>query len=428
MYILTHVYIRNRFSMTAYATSDITFSEVKEMCDLNTTIYAAVQKDIPGEDTKVMYGISLSRLIVDTDIFLSVSWSEVNAKLTDKLIQGYETKIPGYSPGKTRPNNSLVICDPSKYGHFTPHYVDIDTPDYRDAFHHRWKLHDLVITEDKKIDDVTLMNCLVSVNGITHRPIRNNNELYIPNGSKLAWNTDQTHTAELCFLDFTHLGGYEIVDLKDIKIIYRNRSNTFSSSCDWEIVLPEKYSLTDYTPLMLVGGSVVFPDELPKVSRRSFLFSPSTSSWENTYLYRQTRYYQDINRTGIIYETEQSPIDYLRGIQEQGRKSDACIILIKNSQIYVNRISFDVWMNSSVLSITTTPGILYHEATGTVRNYVLTKMSDRYELTFQNIDRLIKMDLKQSDKELAVAGQIKKRQSLIDLQNSNCQMITLTGE
>lgn len=426
MYTITHVYAKQGHAMRVYTPEEKTLQEIKELFGIHNTVYIAVKYVEDDTGTTDLYGLNLSRMLADTKLFACGTWSELGVAITDKLVYGYETLIPGYHPGRSLPNNTVAVCDPVSYGGFNVEYLDMNMSDYRNAYHLRWKMPDLVIsqTADKGIQ---LKNCLATVNGVTNRPVWQNGELFIPGGSKLAWNTDRTHTPEITLVDTTQLGGYEVLKFDEVTINYLNRNNTYNAHCDWEIVLPEQYSMYKYTPIVILGGSIIFPDELPKKGARSFTISPETTGWRNTLAYQKTRHGQDTNRTGIIYTAEMSPEEYLKNIRT-GNYPDACIILLRAFRVYVNRYPFDTWINHTTLSVNTPLGVLYHEASGTIRNYHSTRMSNRQELMFQNLDVLSHLELPDTQAQLILDNPREQVYRLPSLQQGNCQMITISGE
>lgn len=441
LYKISYLYVVTRREIKVLEPSDITPEEFRKYIDTNTRLYVAVHNTQKKKGEYVDIAVDYSHLITDQKQLITDTWEEFTENLTEELAIGYAGKVPGYSPGSVDPINQVVTWDVMN----TLNTFDVNYADYRNGYDGiyalRWTLHDLRISIVPGASPfVNLENCLPIVNGVMCRPIyrRDKGYLYAQNGAKMAWQEGAPRTPEVQLIDFTNIGKIKVEQIThprdghtDTKthLTFMNRQNMFDMNCAWKFTVP--YSLYQYSPILVIAGIPIFPDQYRISGEHEFVVSPYAVPLNHAL--QMIKYFGDDPNTeaDITYETD-SLAKYIEDRTDINREEppfDMFIVFVETSHLYVNRIPLDVWDNNITLGLYAQEGMLLHNATGSVRVYHTDTMSDRKELTIQNLTGYLSTDMKFEDKQYgAFPGDKFTRQNIRNIMKSDCTMVHLMGE
>ena len=430
MYTVIRLYRVTRSTIAIYTPEECTPATFQSYAELNTTLYIAVA----DSESAQRYSLNYSRLITDYDIAHLEAWNDVGSALTEALILGYQEYTPGYAPGADQPSTSVVLWDAmSTLNTFNLNYADnLSGVAAIEAL--RYSLLDLSIRlQPEPAHQVPLEKCLPIVNGLACRPKydQQSQTLYCIGGAQLCWQGGVHHTPEVQLLDFSQLGDISIhpISLTTHKdpdvytVSFANSNNTFNLDADW-LFANTQFSLYEYTPLVVIAGSVFFPDEYQVVDEHTFRMSLQTHAFDILLAYR--RYLTDeANSEAEICFTGETETSYLRAQMTGEHTSDTFIVLVKTPRLWVTRTKLDVWMNGITINAYTPESILHHRRTNTIRVYHVDTYTDKKELTLQNMEPLLTSDYNCYQGQLAFVRPDCRHHSFQDLHKGPCEMIYL---
>ena len=186
-----------------------------------------------------------------------ITWEDVEACLTDKLVMGYS--IPLFDINDH--SHSLRFAQVLHTDAFSFSYCMWQTPEDRNMRLRRWQLLDAAITKLDSKNPINLEDCLLSINGCMSIPFMWNHELLMPDGASFIHNSSYKKIPSITLLDFGPLGGYEAIQFSSctytIKEPYKEikSSSIHPEKAIW-ITLPT--TLTGKTIWMVIGHSLYF--------------------------------------------------------------------------------------------------------------------------------------------------------------------------
>lgn len=431
MYAITKVYKINRSKMVFYNPDEITPPELQDDIDLGVTIYLALNDTTTKKDLSLNY----SRLITDTTLGTYKTWDELAARLTDEYVNGYSEEMPGYYPGSETACNPVQVWDAmSTLNTFNLDYGEYITDRHGVAVY-KHNLPDLRIWLQEKITTApNLKNCIPIVNGFVCRPVFKDAEdvLYAREGARLCWQTGEHKTPEVLLLDFSLVGDISIhpiyrsipsADHDGFKVSYASRTKNFSLNADW--ILISKYDLTEYTPIVVIGGVAILPDKIKVFNKYSCKFSLNTYPWDITLSYKQYLFDQSCSDAEMFYKGETFE-EYIKSqTTADADSTDTFVILVHTPRIFVTRVPVDVWMNGITINLYTTEGVLLHDRTQTFRAYHCDNYSDKRELVLQNMEDLYVADNHYRDEQLAFVRPDCDHHHFDNVNHGTCTMIHL---
>lgn len=399
MYVVTRIYIQENRSINTWDKSEITPPEVyKKMDSEDTVVYLAI-KDT-NKTSENMFGINFSEVLTDTDIGKLETWNEINAKLTQAIILGYMCRIPGYVTGDNQPKRALTTWNlMNTFKTFNIGYGD-HLSQRHDIPAIKWALTDLRISfMDTATVKPTLANCLPIINGMACRPYYDsrNNVLYGLNGAKYAWNE---YLPEVSLIDFSRLGEIEIERIardslqqapnleNTTTIIHRGGNDPLVLHRSWNWYTNK--NLSEYTPIVVLGGSVIWPDEITIDNEHQFRFFFFNKNLNRTRAWGEFCQSNSLDDTALVYQA--SPIiEYFENefAKPADNPSASCFVLyIKNSNLVINRRKLYTWRGGISLDLYAPEGVLVRDYTHTVHSYHSERLVDRQVLTVQHSENL----------------------------------------
>ncbi len=364
----------------------------------DTVVYLAV-KDT-NKITDNAFGINFSELLTDTDIGRLETWNSIGAALTQALVMGYSARIPGYVTGTDQPKRSLTTWSlMSVFKTFDLSYSDHKS-DRADIPALAWGLNDLRIRVNHEARATpNLANCLPIVNGIACRPHFNKKRdaLYALGGTRYMRNS---FLPEIQLLDFSALGPIEQERLTWVEyreaISLPQTTSVISRGENDQLVLNRAWScytskdLTKYTPLVVLGGSIIWPDEIIIDSPHTFRFRLFNRNLNRIRVW--SNYCQDEPETGsyISYRADQI-LPYFRTEFEKPEESpstECFVIYVRSSNLVVNRVPLRTWRGGLLVDHFAPEGVLVRDYTHSVHTYFSNTLTDRKVLRVQMPENL----------------------------------------
>lgn len=405
-YTVDKLYAVSSRRVDIYNPEDYTPEEFQKFATLFICLYVSVK-----DEENNFVNLAYNRLAVDnSQICRSSTWAEFAETLTDAIILGYTTEIPGYTAGEDFPNRYVATWDVMN----TFNTFNVDYGDYRSAieslYAFRHKLLDLVISLKEGAEAPDFNYCIPIVNGYACRPVyrEDKGKLYALNGARLCWQEGVNRTPEVSLLDFTKVGEMAVCNLyksmkepkaNECSLIFCNRTESLDFACDWKIITPEKYPLTDWTPIVVVGGMLILPDEYTINNFTSISFNLMKLPIHKALGLKAYMEDRPNSSAEIAYESEALK-PYLEVSltkpEDDSLCSDCFVVFVKTSRLMVHRKILDTWSHGLTINNYGKEGILLHESTHTIRAYHQATWVDRKELTVQNledvsiVDRLVK--------------------------------------
>ena len=452
---INYIYVITKSSMTVHVRDANTYGstqlfpytpiELQQDVDYNTSIYLSVTTNVSTEEK---IGLNYSRLITDYSEFTSYSsWKEVEDHLTDKILIGYKEDVPGYKNLGTIPDKQVVAWDCMNVTNtFNVNYADRYSG-LEGIFAARYHLKDLVVyfqDDAAKYNDdglPKLHNCIPIVNGITCRPYiaATEDKLYAIHGATYCYQQGIHRTPEVQLLDFSSIGNISkhsiytpsssLTDRTDDYLVtYNSKSGDISFDVGWKFT-NLKYSLREYTPILVLGGMLILPDQLDILNEHTFMVHPNRFPLNRFFLYRtylNNNYHSD---AAVAYKSNHLD-EYFTEQFSTTYSTESYVVLVDVPSLYIRRIRVDVWKNNIIMELYAQEGILVHDATNTVRVYHSTTLDDRKELAVQNMEVLYVSDNPTKDDQyLWVPADCDRQPTEIkNVQISTCTMLHVIGK
>ena len=389
MYTTHLIYVETKSRIDVYAREDITPVELQDAASLNTRIYTSVYN---ASDS---YTLDYSRMIVDYESAVNATtWEQYDNILTDGLVLGYNVHLPAYMPNTKIPTNPVKVWDAlAVFNTFNLDYGDYLTGRYN-IFAHRWLLHDLRISIQDNCTTVTpnLSRCIPVVNGFVCRPAFdvNTRALYALNGAKLCWHTTNHSTPEVQLLDFTDIAELKIVSTHDSET-YVAGDALFTKTPDgvrWYFTLRD-YDLKQYTPILVLGGIMILPDQYRLSSANSIYVDIDKLPFNKSIPLRRMLEEETVSSAEIAYAAKPYHA-FLEEEMAEELSNNCFIVLVKTKRLYINRsATLDSWKNYNTINdFDMTNTLLINNATNTIRNFHLDRLADRNELIIQNHENI----------------------------------------
>ena len=424
MYTVSKLYVENKCEIKVYEPEELTPSELQSKVDTNVRLYVSVK----SSETQDTVALDYSRLITDYAIVTATSWSDFNSQLTDGLVIGYTTHLPGYVPGTVHPSNPVRVWDAMS----TLKTFNIDYADYASGraniYAFRWNLKDLKLSiMEDAVEYPDLNRCVPIVNGFVCRPVYVDNDLYGLDGAHLCWHTGNHFTPEVQLLDFTHVGDVEIGNIHvekhmDEKCVY---ARLVDSSHTWTFTTSK--SLYEYTPIIVLSGMMIFSDQYSIKSEHTISVNLNRLPLQKAMALR--KYYTDdaCTSSGVGFTTD----DFQTFLNEEFTKeiSGSCfVIFVKTNKLLITREKLVSWRYGVSLDSYVNNGLLLIDATNTVRNYHYDSYSNKRELTVQAMENIYIADYKSTDGQLCFIDNDCKHHKSEDINKSSCTMLYLMGD
>lgn len=382
MYDINKIYRVRSMVITQYEKTELTLTEAKQQIDLNTRFFISVGE----KDTKcysASFGLPLNLLLLETPFALCETWVDVENTLSEMWVKSYKENIPGFvANGDFRKSllgyyafqyrKEIVDeeTDTTTVESFNVDYFDHRTWDKRNIPLFKGVMPDLLITGPSRINH---KNCVVCANGhmlLTEyvAPMNDHGEqLLVKDGARHLWSTNKEFYPDVICFDFSELG--ETTQYPFSQFVEYNKNYDGFSQLHFRF--PDK-DMHEYTPLLVIAGSIYFPHELMK-SGDSLYFNITQSHVSDMLLKKLHDTDEYVSGTVALYD-DKSAKEYLVQTMWSDACRDAFIILIKNNQIYVEEhLDYQFPISQSIQSHVHTPGVLRKRSTGSIEGYIDSK-------------------------------------------------------
>jgi hypothetical protein len=426
MYHVTYIYIETKNQINPYTKQEISPIQLQGYININTHIYLAVV-----DDKKKIGVIDYCRLCLSSSIVNASAWDEFDNLLTDALVLGYKTTLPAYVPGGIRYNNPVKNWDAlATLNTFNLDYGTYTTGSYN-LFAYRWTMKDLRISlQDNAREFPNLQRCLPVVNGFTCRPFYDKDAevLWALDGAHYCWYDYTPATPEVQLLDFTELGEIvpcsiryrgQYVESHDVLVAEPERSS------QWILSFP-RYKLSEWTPIVVLAGILVLPDEYKVLSTTSIGIDINKYPLHKALVLKEVYQANPYNETGMFYTTK-SPANYLRDEFQSSMSPDTYVLFVHTPRLYINREQVDVWRNGLTINLHNPEGILIANSTHLVKNYHREYTSVGKELTIQNTEVIKRGDDLISNTQIGFVLPSCRHENFEDLNRSGCTIIRILG-
>lgn len=432
MYNVIKLYLHRTSNVNIYDPAEmepLDFANLVYSTEFNKHLFVAVE----NTETDTFIALDYSRMILEQAIpHNAVTWVDFAASLTDALIDGYTTNIPGYLPGKLQPAHRALWWDAmSTLRTFDISYADAETTK-SNIFGIRWTLRDIKISlQDTDTVKPDLTKCLPIVNGFACRPQYNSldKSLYGLDGAHLLWQTNEHFTAEIGLIDFSEVAS----EVKICSISTEDQANSFKLETKFDQIslikswrlINKDIDLSQYVPIVVLCGVMLLPDSLTIPNANTIICSPQLHPIHNALAYKGFLKAKSDTSAEITY-TSSSLVDYFTEQLQPGIKSPDCfVILLKTSRLMVTKVPLDIWKNEITINLYTDEGLLLHNATHTFKSYHTDVLEDRKELTVQNLEIILKTDENFDQKQMAMVDPDCAHEKFLNLRSGNCSMLYL---
>lgn len=356
-------------SIFTYEPTKMSPIEFQDLSELNTVLYILVRSDTHE------YTVNYSNLLRDYDFDLDTTWNVfVNKNLTQHHLDGYntfDTFYNSYTGKLTKPVN-IYYCNNAD---FNINYAIADNESIGN-FADRFRCHDLRIEHTQVVDDNYL---LPIVNGYACKAkvSRNSSAIYALHGADLV--TGVETTPDVAVLDFSNVGKLTYLNLgydAEAKVhanTYNGSDFIINNSTVLEISFPEKYNLNKYTPIVVLNGIIVLPDQIKNIGKSSI----SVDTRSIPLLTSNLRYSQLTNEYIDEYSRCVMPNAYDKLHKELTEgNSDSTFVVLVEGRLLVERIHSSRRFN---FLETNKNGILIDCSKATFEGTVLQKYIDHTE-------------------------------------------------
>ena len=387
-YTVIRVYMVDRYTVDIVEPEDISPREIQDRIN-SPNVHAYLSLQEVGVEAYVDF--DYSHFITDFNVNSKETWAQISSLLTEEIVQGYSCSIPGYKYGSDVPHSPVVLWDATN----TLYTFAISYSDYlsesESKYALRWKQRDLRIRlrpEAPVVPDLT--RCIPIVNGICCKPYYSEQSkyLYALDGAKLLWQTGVHITPEVQLLDFSDIGDVECVemtlsDLEPDKIKVDTNGSIYN---EWTFKC-NNFNLKEYTPLVVLGGCVIWSKDIKIVGEHEFSINPSLHCLEACSTWRKYLTSEANSNAMTSYDAE-SLYDHFRSEMEHGESRECFVCMIHTSGLFYRVVRANTWKNNVVMDLFAPIGILIRNTTETITAFHNTEFADRQELIVQNLEDL----------------------------------------
>lgn len=380
---ITKVYLEKGYNLYSYNPSEISLTQIKSDTSLKSTYVLEIDMNDDGLNIKT---VNLSILMTIFEAGKASTWEELLATLTPALIEAYAYRVPSM----TNPEKAVRSISPMASPDFELSYLNLSVPEERNIKQFRYRLSDLGIKKTNSDNRFNLNNCLCFVNGLTSRPVMFNDEFLMKNGAKFMASTSEKRQPSTVLLDFSELGGFEIIPFSSCQKKFRNYTNLPDPETDMKIIFPEGIDLSQYTVFPVVGHTLFFPNRIDYLTSRSILFRPGLFRIEMSLLKQAACSNEYLERT-FIYKTKDSVSNYILNTMFSPEHYGAFFVLIKNKKVLMSRSRIHNFCKSVEASLYN-DGFLFERQTQSFMDYTRVDYDSIRDLYIHPLHKILHPD------------------------------------
>lgn len=417
---ISKIYLESGYNLFVFTPEEISLSEVKADTNLESTY--VLELDI-NEDGTLLKTVHLSILLTIFEAGKCTTLDELLLTLTPALIEAYAHSVPNLS----NPQHAVRSISPLTSPDFELSYLNLSIPEERNIKQFRYRLLDLGIKKTNPDNRFNLENCLCFVNGLTSRPVMYNDELFMKNGAKFMGSTSELRHPSTVLLDFSELGGFEIIPFSSCEKKFRNYTNLPDPQTDMKIIFPEGINIFDYTIFPVVGHTLFFPDSLGYLTERSVLFKPDKFRVEMSLIKQAAASEEFLERTYIM-KTKESVSNYLLNTMFEADHYGAFFVMIKNRKVLLHRSRIHNFCKS-VESSLLRDGFLFERGTQSIVDYTKVYYDSFNDLYMNPMHGVLELDSQDpTGVRLALPEcKCKHVDSFRDYSLAGCELVRIIG-
>lgn len=410
MLVIQNLYRISHRESYSYNPALMSVSDFVKDIDFQTRLYIfAVDVVLKKE-----YPLNFSKLITQYRL-KGITWEGIAEELTDEMLIGCSVDyIPGFATGSSIPSGIVTIWDGMNIPGIEFNYADMNTG-LEGIYPIRFRLKDLSI---KISNSVGLRHDTVIpiVNGVCCRPcyFEDRGCLYAINGSRLVKpHTLAPYTPEINLLDFSQIAKFEILGITTEKtdthfqLDVGNSTDSPSLSADWIFISP--VSLYENTPLFVIDGMIIWPDEYSIVSENKIAI-PIQKFPLNVFCSLKAYFSEEgISDSGILCKTEPVIEKLFNSLKESPTdiNKSSFVILLKGKDIFLNRTRLQTWESGYTLESRNPDGILIQSNTHRIVSAIRNEFSDRRNLSLAGLGNVFLADRDFENEQIAYVRPIR---------------------
>lgn len=381
---IRNIYKRTQNRIFKYNKDEHSLNDIKQEHILGVSFFVEVEEQADTNQNKVV--TNLSELLLETSIGKCSDWDDVELLLTPAMCDSYSYILPNVD----NPAKAVRFINPLNTSDFEVGYTHLSTPEDRNIKIMIDKLTDLVITKKNTASPFNLSNCICTVNGLVSRPYMYNDELIVKHGMSFMYSTHEFRHPSVGLLDFSELGGMEIIPFSSCTRRFKNEGNIVSTGTDIEFILPQSVNLTHKTIFPVVANTLYFPHIVQTTTTRSLVLKNGTINISNALLKKAFHTETYLDSTYII-KPEQTALDYIATSMMNVNDYSAFFIVVNTNpvQIYETPLCH---FAGSVESSVPNDGILFDQTTRSILDYTQIKYANITDVYRHRLAEIFEID------------------------------------
>lgn len=424
MYSVRKIYIEQHRQMQIYEPADLSLKEMIAQVSLNTKMWLGVL----NLDTEKYTALDFYKLITELTVDPDASWEDFDRSLTDKIIIGFESHLPGFIVGTERPSHPVKFWDVmGGYKLFEVGYGNHLSGESNIAAV-KWLLEDIKISILPKAENYPdLSQCLPIVNGITCKPYYLNGVLYGLDGSTYCYHGGKHYTPEVQLLDFSELGGFEISSLVGSVGGDKRKTVTKIQSDKNTVQFTSPYSLYEKVPLLVLGGMLIFPDQLTIHNEFTFSIALDKTMIHKCFAYQKYLQNNYLDNSDVVVTSRAFLSSFIEHLAH-GNTGDCFVAYINSPRLFVVRHKLTAWRHGISIDSVYHEGLLINDTIGSVVNFHLDRYTHKNELTVQYREPIYLIDRDRTSDQKIFLGVDCEHIPVNDLHRGSYTLVLLSGD
>ena len=203
----------------------------------------------------------------------------------------------------------------------------------------------------------------------------------------------------------------------------------FRCTCDdgeYNFSFDSNYSLYEWSPILVIAGMMIFPDEYVVKSEHKFSINLAKFPLNKCLGLMKFLKNEPNNDSGVAFASL-TVKSYFTNEIDKLISADTFVIFVKTPNLCVTRTKLTSWRYNITVDLNTNEGLLLNDATHTVRNYHKDTLPDRKELTIQSYENIFIADNLYDESQVTFVKPDCNHHLFEDLNRSSNTMVSLLG-
>lgn len=349
--------------------ADYTPSDFQALC---------IQPDVAGyifvrDEDDVIHVLDYTHMATyEKSIYRATTWIAIARLLTEQLVDGYEVHLPGFDGKFPYPRPDLIFWDATNVTKTFDLTYSEKHSEQDPIFAIRYKQPDLrfkIRPTAPIVPDIT--KCIPVVNGVACRPWIgiDSHDLYACGGATYCWKA-HIRVPEVNLLDFSNIGEVETLTITNTTASEKEIACSYPSmGQEWEFTLDtEFYNLREWTPLVVIGGLVLWPDMIHRRSDAVFSFKPWEVPIERMLGWKKFLQAEATGTAAVAYDAE-AIYTWFQQTLANGFSDHTFVVMVHVPELFVTRMQAVTYREAITIENYHLNGILHCENTGAIQNY-----------------------------------------------------------